>query len=101
MRHDPREIGAWDALFHRGHMSLTRSQFDYIFPNLSERAQVILRDTLDDLERQTKWIAEARAELVGETARIREIGIVMAKAGLRSYTDKEGRIYVADKETRK
>lgn len=69
----------------------------WMLPN--DTARAVMGRLVDQIVRQTKWIAEAREELVGETARVRDIGIVMQKAGLRSYTDKEGRIYVADKET--
>lgn len=89
----------WDAMLKDGPMCLTKQNWQMLESKLGERDRVILKHLIESVEDEAKWIVKAREGLVSETARVRDIGIVMAKAGLRSYTDKEGRIYVADKET--
>lgn len=51
------------------------------------------------LSSELEWIESRRQELENEKARILDVGRTMQLAGLRSYTDKEGRIYVAPQAT--
>jgi hypothetical protein len=66
--------------------------FEY---QLDAGTKEVIRAFFGHVKEQTEWIVKAREELVSEAARVRELGESMRKAGLRSYTDKEGRIYVA------
>lgn len=88
-------IDAWDHVFHEGPAALTKTILGPALVALKEPDRQIVKLLVEHVCDQTKWIAQASAELVSETARIRDIGITMQRAGLRSYTDKEGRIYVA------
>jgi hypothetical protein len=69
-------------------------------PKQAEEASALLTFLLDGLARDKKWIAERAAAMRDEAERIAIIGQTMQRAGLRSYTDKDGAIFVADKETR-
>jgi hypothetical protein len=94
------EMYLWEEAVRRGPMGLTRLELQQLAYTLPDGPRQIVMRIFETVEAQTVWIVEARKELVSETARVRDIGIVVQKAGLRSYTDKEGRVYVADKETR-
>ncbi len=87
-------VDMWYGLLRDGPTALLDTTLDQLMPGLSDVDRAILRRLLDGLRDQTKWIAEARQNLVGEAARVRELGASMKLAGLRSYTDKDGRIYV-------
>ena len=85
----------WHAVFREGPTALLDTLLDHIEPEMSEPTRTILKRWVEGWRDQVRWIDQARQDLVGEAARIRELGEAMRRAGLRSYTDKEGRIYVA------
>lgn len=89
------EAHLWEEVARRGPMGLSRLELQQLAYTLPDGPRQIVERIFETVEAQTRWIVEAREELIGETARVRDIGLVMAKAGLRSYTDKDGRIYVA------
>ncbi len=59
-----------------------------------------LRTLIDAMDRDKAWIAAQRRLLAEEGERIQAIGLRMRAAGLRSYTDPAGAIYVAHEPRR-
>lgn len=88
-------IDQWDYIFREGPTALTEAILDRALSSMKGTDREVVKVLVEHVCDQTKWIDRASRELVSETARIRDIGIVMRKAGLRSYTDKEGRIFVS------
>lgn len=85
----------WEEVLKHGPMGLTRHDWATVESKLDEAGRRVLRRLLQQVEEQAKWCVEREAELRGEQAHITKIGQTLALAGLRSYTDKEGRIFVA------
>ncbi len=85
----------WQNVARDGVMCLTRHNWEALEPLMTPVGRVLLKTFLESLEQQSEWIATARQELAGELARASEIGKMMQRAGLRSYTDKSGCIFVA------
>ena len=85
----------WLDLLRRGPMGLTQYDFAALERHLPEVGRVILRNFMQSLERQSKWIVERTAAMRDESERIALIGQTMKRAGLRSYTDKDGAIFIA------
>ncbi len=85
----------WQNVARDGVMCLTRHNWEALEPTLTPVGRALLKAFLESLEEQSGWIATAREELAGELARATEIGKMMRLAGLRSYTDKSGCVFVA------
>lgn len=94
----PTDYGArmmWEGVCRTGVMGLTRQDWARLAPDLSPIARAVLRSFLEQLEGQSRWVAERTAATRDEADRIVLIGQTMRRAGLRSYTDEKGRIFVA------
>lgn len=88
-------VDSWRWVFREGPCALLDTLLDGIEPKLDAPTREVVRVFVAHVREQSAWIVKAREDLIGEVARVREIGEVMKRAGLRSYTDKEGRIYVS------
>ncbi len=88
----------WEDLAKRGPMCLAGYELRQLEQSLPEIGRLILRKFLGDLERQSRWIVERTTAMRDESERIALIGQTMKRAGLRSYTDEKGRIFVAGDE---
>jgi hypothetical protein len=95
MKNDTQTRLFWEEVIRNGPMGLTRCDWSTIDYKLDEPGRQVLRRFLESLEDQTKWVTEQTALLRSEAERVRMMGVIMHKAGLRSYTDEKGRIYVA------
>lgn len=58
-----------------------------------------LKDYEAALLERLREVEQAERERASETARMREIGVMLHAAGLQSYTDERGRIYVVRAST--
>lgn len=85
----------WEEVLRNGVMGLTRCDLSSIDHKLDQTSREVLRRILESLEDQTRWVDEQTQLLRSESERVRMMGVIMHKAGLRSYTDEKGRIYVA------
>lgn len=85
----------WDEVVRNGPMGLTRHDWSTIDHKLDDVSRAVLGRFLASIEKQTKWVEEQRRAMRDEAARIALVGETMRKAGLRSYTDEKGRIFVA------
>ncbi len=56
---------------------------------------MLLKHILDDLRHDKEWVRDRIRAMRDEAERIALIGDTMKRAGLRSYTDEKGRIFVA------
>lgn len=92
---DPIGRGYWEGVFRDGPMCLTRHAWGRIKDHLPSDARQVFDALIDSVERQAKWVAEFGDATNLELERVSRLGLVMQRAGLRSYTDDKGRIYVA------
>lgn len=86
----------WRGLYRHGATGLTDELIARFEPELSPAGRAALRAFAEQARHDHKWIEDQRAYMRDEAERIGVIGETMRRAGLRSYTDKEGRIFVAD-----
>lgn len=91
----------WERVVHDGPMGLTRQHWRTIDRDMSEYGRAVLKHFVESVERQAKWVVEARAAIESEAQRIATVGKMMRIAGLHSYVDKEGRVYTATPEPSK
>ncbi len=85
----------WMEILQRGPMVLTEQEWKDVERLLPEPGRVAFRHLVDSLKRQTAWIVERTAAMRDEAERMALLGETMRRAGLRSYTDEKGRIFVA------
>jgi len=85
----------WEELARRGPMGLTHYDMRALQEHLPPMGRAIFKYFVESLERQSTWIVERTAAMRDEAERIALIGQTMKRAGLRSYTDKDGAIFVA------
>lgn len=95
-RASPMVESFWRRVIEWGPMGLTNHDWLEVERHLPEAGRVILKRFLSQLAEQSRWIVEREEAMRGEADRIEQIGKTMKRAGLRSYTDKDGRIFVAD-----
>lgn len=62
---------------------------------LDDLSRVAFRHLLEGLDNQTRWIVERTKSIREEGERMVHIGQMLKRAGLKSYTDKDGNIFVA------
>lgn len=79
-----------------GPAALLKYDWRRVEHRLPDEDRVVLRGFLEAICKQTEWIVEDQTTREKELAHIAAIGTVMKRAGLRSYTDKDGRIFVAE-----
>ncbi len=97
----PGAMMLWEDLAKRGPMGLAGYDLRHLEQSLPDIGRAVLRSFLGSLERQSKWIVERTAAMRDESERIALIGQTMRRAGLRSYTDKDGAIFVAEDDRSK
>ncbi len=86
----------WEEVARKGPMGLTRLHWESLLPDLPQgAARKILAMFLEGLEEQSRWIDKRTAAMRDEAEHIALVGTTMKRAGLRSYTDEKGRIFVA------
>lgn len=79
----------------KGVLGMSEADWMRVEPDVSKETRAIIRHVMAGLKRQTEWVQERQHETRGEADRILAIGETMRRAGLRSYTDEKGRIFVA------
>jgi hypothetical protein len=85
----------WDEVIKRGPLGLTSHDWDALFPHFDPMTKQVFRRFYTSLSDQSKWILERTEAMRDDAERIALLGKTMRAAGLRSYTDEKGRIYVA------
>jgi hypothetical protein len=76
-------------------MGLSRFDFRVFAPYLKDSHRLVLQRLFEALNDQSEWVVKRTAAMRDEAERIALIGQTMKRAGLRSYTDEHGRIFVA------
>jgi hypothetical protein len=94
------ELKKWLALRSEDDVNgLTRFLVDrLLYEKKSEdkrEAERLVKTLVAMLREEKTWLGEQRAYMRDEAERIALIGQTMKRAGLRSYTDEKGRIFVA------
>ena len=89
----------WRSLLDRGPTCLLKEDWSHLETRLkfSDTDKAIFRRMLDRMDSQTKWIVERTEAMRNEAERMKMLGETMRRAGLRSYTDEHGCIFVAAK----
>ncbi len=88
----------WRAMLEKGPTCLLKEDWSRIelkLDELDETTRAVFKALLADMDRQTRWILERTKSMRDEAEHIALIGETVKRAGLRSYTDEKGRIYVA------
>lgn len=85
----------WEQVLKDGPLALTKQDWRAIEEKLDPSSQRILRHLIEGIEQQTKWVTERMAAMRDEAERVELLGKTMRRAGLRSYTDEKGRVFIA------
>lgn len=88
-------VDIWWGSLRGGPMALTEEMLARVEPELSPGGRAILKHVIQSFRDDHKWIEERTRAMRDEAERIEQIGKTMARAGLRSYTDEKGRIFVS------
>lgn len=87
---------AWRGVLQRGPAGLLEAKWDLLQFKVPPETVPLLRIWLQDVVRQTEWIVKRTKSMRDEAERVELLGKTMRAAGLRSYTDDKGRIFVAE-----
>lgn len=91
----PGEDFLWNEVLRMGPMGLSKLDVQRLSGEMKPGPATILHRLFDQIEHQSKWVVERTQAMRDEAERIALIGQTMKRAGLRSYTDEHGRIFVA------
>lgn len=88
-------VDTWCNLFRMGASALTEELAGRLLPNLDANTRALVKALLDQVAHDKKWIIERTHAMRAEAEHVATIGETMRRAGLRSYTDERGRIFVS------